>query len=77
MIDEPTFCAQSLNFLYAQFKALPMTHPCYVSLIASNDHEPLIAHPGSMTQTVAFTVMIMGNPVAASPPRESRPPYWP
>jgi len=30
-----------------------------------------------MTQTVAFTVMIMGNPVAASPPRETRPPYWP
>ena len=30
-----------------------------------------------MTQTVAFTVMIMGNPAAASPPRESRPPYWP
>jgi hypothetical protein len=30
-----------------------------------------------MTQTVAFTVMIMGNPAAASPPRERRPPYWP
>jgi len=30
-----------------------------------------------MTQTVAFTEMIMGNPAAASPPRESRPPYWP
>ena len=30
-----------------------------------------------MTQTVAFTVMIMGNPAAASPPRESRPPYCP
>jgi hypothetical protein len=77
VIDEPTFCAQSLNFLYAQFKAPSMTDSWCVCPITSNDHEPLIAHPGSMTQTVAFTEMIMGNPAAASPLRESRPPYWP
>ena len=45
MIDEPTFCAQSLNFLYAQFKAPSMTDSWCVCPIASNDHEPLIAHP--------------------------------
>ena len=77
VIDEPTFRAQSSNFLYAQFKAPSITDSWCVCLITSNDHEPLIAHPGSMTQTVAFTEMIMGNPAAASPPRESRPPYWP
>lgn len=47
MIDEPTFRAQSLNFLYAQFKASSMTDSWCVFLITSNDHEPLIAHPGS------------------------------
>ncbi len=47
MIDEPTFRAQSLNFLYAQFKAPSMTDSCCVCLVTSNDHEPLIAHPGS------------------------------
>ena len=47
MIDEPTFCAQSLNFLYAQFKAPSKTDSWCVGLITSNDHEPLIAHPGS------------------------------
>jgi hypothetical protein len=35
-----------LNFLYAQFKAPSMTGSWCVCLIASNDHEPLIAHPG-------------------------------
>jgi hypothetical protein len=30
-----------------------------------------------MTQTVAFTEMIMGDPAAATPPRQRRPPYWP
>jgi TrwC relaxase len=47
MIDEPTFRAQCSNFLYAQFKAPSMTDSCCVCRIASNDHEPLIAHPGS------------------------------
>ena len=47
MIDEPTFYAQSLNFLYAQFKAPSMTDSWCVCRITSNDHEPLIAHPGS------------------------------
>ena len=47
MIDEPTFRAQSLNFLYAQFKAPSMTGSWCVCRITSNDHEPLIAHPGS------------------------------
>src|SRR5260370_24825700 len=47
MIDEPTFRAQSLNLLYAQFKAPSMTDSCCVYPITSNDHEPLIAHPGS------------------------------
>jgi hypothetical protein len=46
VVDEPTFPAQSLNFLYAQFKAPSMTGSWCVCLIASNDHEPLIAHPG-------------------------------
>jgi hypothetical protein len=36
-----------LNFLYAQFKALSMTHSWCVCLLTSNDHEPLITHPGS------------------------------
>jgi len=47
MIDEPTFRAQSLNFLYAQFKAPSRTDSWCVCPITSNDHEPLIAHPGS------------------------------
>jgi hypothetical protein len=47
MIDEPTFRAQSLNFLYPQFKTPSMTDSWCVCRIASNDHEPLIAHPGS------------------------------
>jgi AAA domain len=47
MVDEPTFRAQSLNFLYAQFKALFMTDSCRVCMITSSDHEPLIP-PGSL-----------------------------
>jgi hypothetical protein len=47
MFDEPAFRAQSLNFLYAQFKAPSMTDSWCACLITSNDHEPLIAHPGS------------------------------
>jgi hypothetical protein len=46
-VDEPTIRAQSLNFLYGQFKAPSMTDSWYACPLAANDHEPLIAHPGS------------------------------
>ena len=77
MVDEPTFRAQSLNFLYAQFKAPSMAGSWCVCPIASNDHEPLIAHPGSYDADRCIHRNDHGNPVAASPPRERRPPYWP
>jgi hypothetical protein len=47
MTDEPTFCAQTLNFLHPLFKSPSMTDSWCVGQITSNDHEPLIAHLGS------------------------------
>ena len=75
--QKPADGSEAVAIAQIRWQRTSMTGSWCVFLITSNDHEPLIAHPGSMTQTVAFTVMIMGNPAAASPPRESRPPYWP